>query len=803
MSIRAMSLSGQRATGENKRWWGPARRYWAEWLMMGAIGVVIVAVASLGCAMTGLDRIAYDGLSRLHSRPHSPDIAVVEIDDASIEQFGLWPWPYGLQARLVRAVAKAGAAAIVYNVALTGPALDDVLLADAMRTVPTFLPLLPERKGRQPGRVVVWPAKPLLDAAAGTGHGNLEPDPDGVLRSISLGEAGDGAYLDYIDVPVARAIRDGTILLASGPYPRNEEQGQNEERVYIPFAKEATTPLSSAQLLNGTASHGALRGKVVFLGVSATSAQRFFATPISGHISPMSDLAVHAQVLSSLLSGCVVRAAPRGVAAAVSLIAVAFLLVGFSVLAPWRSLLLTVVLAVAVTAASASLLLGPKIWLSPAPALAALGVLYPLWSWRRLEMTMSRLRNELRRLDHGWQGMSEPVASDREFQGDVLERLVSLVERAAQRLQYMQRFIWDSLNSIPEFVLVADRKGIVLLANHAARAQFAWLGSPDPSGRTLTEALGEFTLINAIDTASESQAQIRANWPAILDPTGHDVSVVERGLEVRDRAGGEYLLRYKRCLNEQGEESGRWVAAMVEVTALRAAERSREDALRLLSHDMRSHHASILAAIELERADTNSERTRVLLERIERHAQRALKLADGFVQLARAESQTYTLEPVNLIDVVLDANDEMWPQARRKHISVDLRLEGSEYWIAADRSLLTRAMANVINNAVKYSPSSSLVTVAIEGDGAGRVRCTVTDRGYGIPKEMQAHLFEPFRRFQSPGQPPTNGAGLGMAFIKTVVLRHGGDVLVDSIPGKGTTVTIRLPQLLRVPSGVY
>jgi len=531
------------------------------------------------------------------------------------------------------------------------------------------------------------------------------------------------------------------------------------------------------------------------LPLSRDIAMGHLATRVSGRIRLMPDPAIRAQRFSALLGGRIARAASTGVTLAASLVPLVVLLAGFFVLSSWRSLALTVMLCIVVPAASATALHTAGIWVSPAPALAALVALYPLWSWRRLEMTMSRLRVELRQLDDDADLLLAPLVAARGLGGDVLERQIALVERAAQRLQYMRRFAWDSLNSVPSPVMVADRDGIVLLANQAARAQFARLGSPEPTGRALAETLGDFSLSKAIDTDPELEALIRAEWPAILDPTGKYVGVVKRGLEIRDRTGCEYLLSYKRCRNEKGEVSGSWVAGMVEVTALRAAERGREDALRLLSHDMRSRHASILALIDLERSNTESEPTRVLLERIERHAQRALELADDFVQLARAESQTYSLEPVNLADIVLDASDEVWPQAQAKGIRVEMRLDGNEYWVAADRSLMTRAVTNVVNNAIKYSPNDTLVLVSVSSDTPTRVRCSVRDEGYGIPKDMQAHLFERFRRFHSPGQPATSGAGLGMAFIRAVVLRHGGEVQVESAPGKGTTVTIRLPAL--------
>jgi signal transduction histidine kinase len=78
---------------------------------------------------------------------------------------------------------------------------------------------------------------------------------------------------------------------------------------------------------------------------------------------------------------------------------------------------------------------------------------------------------------------------------------------------------------------------------------------------------------------------------------------------------------------------------------------------------------------------------------------------------------------------------------------------------------------------------------------ARRVSCTIRDQGYGIPKQQQAGLFERFRRFHATERPEVGGAGLGMAFVKTVVTRHGGDVELVSAPGEGTAFTIWLPAL--------
>jgi signal transduction histidine kinase len=136
--------------------------------------------------------------------------------------------------------------------------------------------------------------------------------------------------------------------------------------------------------------------------------------------------------------------------------------------------------------------------------------------------------------------------------------------------------------------------------------------------------------------------------------------------------------------------------------------------------------------------------------------------------------------------------------------------DDDDHWICADRSLMTRALVNILNNAVKYSPPDTRIVCSVASPtpkavpgAARRVSCTIRDQGYGIPKEQQAGLFERFRRFHEAERPEVGGAGLGMAFVKTVVTRHGGDVEVASEPGQGTAFTIRLPVLEDAQSGAF
>jgi CHASE2 domain-containing sensor protein/signal transduction histidine kinase len=788
------------------------RRFLYEWIGVGCLGIVVILLGAL-CGLTvRVDQLIFDAYLRFNVRPALSDIVVVEIDNDSIARLGRWPWPRSVHARLLDEISKAQPTAVVYDVLFTEPSSDDMQLARAVAATPTYLPILLTPKDSHGERIAIKPVQPLARAAAGLGHINFEVNSDGVVRSVALFEGDAHARWPQLVLPLVRAVDNGTIKLrdvgsASAAARMREASmlaGNDEGRFLIPFSPlvEQYRKVSFVTLLEGFVPPDVLRHKIVMIGVTASGLYDRLSTPVSGELGPLPGVYIHATVLDTLLTGREINPASGPLVFAVSFAPLVALLAGLLMLSPLRSLLLTILLCVMTALSSAATLFGLQLWISPIPAITGLVVTYPIWSWRRLEMTMAYLRKELQRLADEPYLLPETPRKRREFHGDVLGRHMALMAQAAQRVQDMKRFVWDSLDSVPEPILVSDMRGIVVIANHVAKLHFETLNAASPVGKPMYKVFGDLGFVKTIDADDDGDARVRAHWPAALDPARPEFSaLMEQGIEVRDRNDRDHLLRYARCANAQGEATG-WIAGLVDVTALHAAERHREDALRLLSHDMRSPQASILALIEIERARmVESERMRELLFRIERYARRSLTLADDFVQLARAESQAYVLEPVSLLELVMNASDEVWPQAQAKQIRLDAQHDEKsfELWINADRSLMTRALVNILNNAVKYSPLGTKITCTIE-HGAPRsantlaqVLCVVRDEGYGIPTEQQVHLFERFQRFHTVERPEVGGAGLGMAFVKTVVTRHGGDIRVASVPGKGTTITILLP----------
>lgn len=225
-------------------------------------------------------------------------------------------------------------------------------------------------------------------------------------------------------------------------------------------------------------------------------------------------------------------------------------------------------------------------------------------------------------------------------------------------------------------------------------------------------------------------------------------------------------------------------------------ERQRNDMLTLFSHDMRAPLTSLIILIDAQEDHARDARTKQQFARIARIARHTLAMADGFAQLSRAEAGEYEHVPVNLADLMNEARDAVWPLAHRKHMSIDDVPRRDDTVVPGDPALLSRALINLLDNAIKYSASLTSVECRVEPGADGKtVRCTIRDSGCGISSADQTRLFERYRRFRTAGQPETSGVGLGMAFVKAVVERHGGTIQVESAVLQGTAVTITLPSV--------
>lgn len=779
-----------------------------EWLVLTCILLVVAATLGYQNGLGRLDQTFYDRLVQTHTRPARGDIIIVAIDDYSLAQLGRWPWPRSIHADLIKRLNRAQPRAIGLDLILTEPEKPDATgarpgdtaLAQAIgENRRTVLPITMESAGA--GLGVGMPVPEFERAAVAVAHINLELDPDGVVRSVFLREGQNEVRWPQFALALSSLRKPGAIVGATSepeiPGDRADPRGipsahswQRDYLMHIPYSGGSghfkSVPFVS--VLRGEVPDSFFSDKYVLIGATAAGLADQYPTPMAGNTS-MSGIEIHANILASLLNGESIVLSKSWQSALLSMLPAFFAMLTYLFFSPRISLLINVGL-LALTVAACDYALRAGMWIAPASALIALLLTYPLWSWRRLEAAIAYLGQEFTRLDHEPHLLPELVIDDemRPIQ-DLLASRIQAMEKAARRVRDLRQFISDNLDSLPDATLVCTVDGHVLLANRLAVSYFMSIGI-----HAVVDALLPYLFFGMKSPQPLDQAaQEKFNWWDLLDI--QKVELHPHGVEVRDEQERDLLVKSAACHSAQNVLAG-WIVSVADISVIRSAERSRDETLRFISHDMRAPQSSILALLEMQRDPEMALPLEEFFTRIEKASRTTLDLADNFVQLARAESQEYRLEEVDLQEAVFDAVDEMWAHAHSKRIEIHTDIPEREFLVSIDRPLMTRAIINLLSNAIKYSPAGTRVLCTLRLQAAiahPTINLSVSDQGHGIAQADQIKLFRRFQRVYAADQPRQEGVGLGLVFVKTVVERHQGYIAFSSKVGEGTTFSITLP----------
>lgn len=238
--------------------------------------------------------------------------------------------------------------------------------------------------------------------------------------------------------------------------------------------------------------------------------------------------------------------------------------------------------------------------------------------------------------------------------------------------------------------------------------------------------------------------------------------------------------------------------ALVEDRSLeRRTETVRRDFVANISHELKTPIGALGLLAETVRDEPDPDVVARLAERMVLEADRVGRTVDDLLELSGIEFDAPDFGDLDVASVVGEALSRLGPAPEqagvllRSEVPPDLVLHG-------DRRQLVSAVYNLLDNAVKYSSDGDDVVVEAVDDAAeGVVRITVSDSGIGVPRRDIDRIFERFYRVDRARSRRTGGTGLGLAIVRHVAGNHGGEVLVDSTEGVGTTFTLVLPR----PSG--
>jgi len=236
------------------------------------------------------------------------------------------------------------------------------------------------------------------------------------------------------------------------------------------------------------------------------------------------------------------------------------------------------------------------------------------------------------------------------------------------------------------------------------------------------------------------------------------------------------------------------VVLVDDVSELRRLEAVRRDFVANVSHEPRTPVGAMGVLAETLADELDPEVMRRLASRITGEAERAGRLIDGLLDLSRIEAAgVHGSRRVDLGTVVATAIERVRHLAEQQGVELVAPAGATDVAVQGDENQLVSAVVNLLENAVKYSDEGSAVEVSAGTPSPGSVEVVVRDRGIGIPARDLERIFERFYRVDRARSRETGGTGLGLSIVRHVATNHGGEVLVESQEGRGSTFTLRLP----------
>jgi two-component system phosphate regulon sensor histidine kinase PhoR len=374
----------------------------------------------------------------------------------------------------------------------------------------------------------------------------------------------------------------------------------------------------------------------------------------------------------------------------------------------------------------------------------------------------------------------------REFSilGQALDTMAADLSRQTREAQDLGRRYATILESAGEGILAVDGSLRITEANPASQELLGQSGNA-LIGRGLSSIAGAESLATLARRCMESGKP--EDGEILLLGSERERSIQAKATSLAQQPG------------KPGESRGA-VLAFSDITMLKRLERVRSDFVSNVSHELRTPIHLIRGFSETAKAELESpspgtdERLAHYLDIIEKHALRMERIVADLLSLARLERDSSTWLSMELCDtaaILAEVVDTCSQQAKAKAISLETRLPCA-FSLQANRGLIEQALINLVENAIRYSPESSVITLEASTE-AHHAIFRVIDHGSGIPEPALTRIFERFYRVDKARDRKSGGTGLGLAIVRHIALAHGGEAHAQSWAGEGSIFTIRIP----------
>lgn len=420
---------------------------------------------------------------------------------------------------------------------------------------------------------------------------------------------------------------------------------------------------------------------------------------------------------------------------------------------------------------------------------SVIAVVVVVFVGRAILHPLRALTSSAREIEDGNLDLVVPVPSRDEI-GHLAEAFNAMAAKLRElrrtnraKLIRIQRTMQLAVNSLPDAVAVVSAAGMVELANDSARRNFG-LQPDQPLAAHAVEGLVELYR----RAMREGKPITPQSYAAALQVFGDD------GME-------RFFLPHARPIAEEGIPLG-VTLVLADVTTLRHIDEMKTGLLSTVSHELKTPLTSLRMATHLlleERVGPLNAKQQELVLAAREDSERLHRIVEGLLDMSRLESGRVELDmqPVPAEELVETAIEPLRAAYRDKGVTLETAVAAAAGAVWVDRTRMQHVFANLLDNALRFTPAGGTVRVTADADAddRGLVRFAVSDTGSGIPCQHLGRVFERF--FRVPGQRGQSGAGLGLAIAKDIVEAHGGHIRVESTEGAGA----RLEFTLRAATG--
>ncbi|MBI5671508.1 MAG: PAS domain-containing protein [Chloroflexi bacterium] len=343
--------------------------------------------------------------------------------------------------------------------------------------------------------------------------------------------------------------------------------------------------------------------------------------------------------------------------------------------------------------------------------------------------------------------------------------------QAAQPELLADKLTLSLLRSITDPLLVMDNQRRVRLMNPAAEAVFNCTQA-QVNGLPVTDVVQSEALVAFIETGKGLN-----EWVSQENRT--------------------FVPRLEAVLDEVGQTEG-WILSLRDITHFKKLNRNQNEFTRIVAHDLRSPLTAMqgfASMLQLGLVGELNEKQRHFVDKILSGITQMTALVDNIQDAGRYDPETgfYELNrsPVELGEMVRKIVDNHLVPAE-KELSIRVNVASDVPVINADANMLERAIINLVDNAIKYTPGGGSVEVGVQRQN-NQVVVMVKDSGLGISPEHQKQLFERHVRIPRQEHKKIKGSGLGLFIVRSVAQRHGGNAWVESREGQGSTFYLSVP----------